>query len=91
MTSSTNREIGGVAPTKYLGKIENKGKAKGSDLDKSISTHLIDVDCMRNDDFDNHILIRAKHLLSAIEIATDKNISGKDSQETIDAFGDKLQ
>ena len=90
MTSSTNREIGGVAPTKYLSKIENKGKAKASDLDEYISTHWVDVNSMRNDDFDNHIIFRAKRILSAIEAATGKIIPGKDSQETVEAFGKKL-
>ncbi len=90
MTASTNREIGGVAPTKYLERIENKGKVTASALDDYISTHWIDVKCMRTDDFDNHIINRAKALLSAIEKATGKTISGKDSQETIDAFGGSL-
>ena len=90
MTSSTNREIGGVAPTKYLEKIENKGKVKPADLDAYISTHWVDVGCMRRDDFDNHIINRAKTILAAIEKATGKTISGKDSQETIEAFGTSL-
>ena len=90
MTSSTNREIGGVAPTKYLAKIESKGKVKPADLDTYISTHWVDVDCMRRDDFDQHIIKRAKIILSSIERAMGKTISGKDSQETIDAFGTTL-
>ena len=90
MTASTNREIGGVAPTKYLSKIEKKGKVTASALDEYISTHWVDVNCMRTDDFDNHIINRAKVILSAIEKATGKTISGKDSEETIEAFGAKL-
>lgn len=91
MTGSTNREIGGVAPTKYLSKIESKGKVSAEALDEYISTHWIDVECMRSDDFDNHIINRAKILLSAIEKAIGKTISGKDSEETIEAFGGSLK
>lgn len=40
--------------------------------------------------FDRFIIERAKKLLSAIEKATEKIISGKDSDEVINNFGDKL-
>ena len=90
MTYSTNREIGGVSPSKYLSKIEIKGKVSMAVLNEYIRTHWIDDECMRADDFDNHIINRAKMLLSAIENAIGKSISGKDSQETIDAFGESL-
>jgi hypothetical protein len=90
MTGSTNREIGGVAPTRYLSKIENKGKVSAEALDEYISTHWIDAACMRSDDFDNHIVNRAKVILVAIEKAIGKTISGKDSEETVAAFGGSL-
>lgn len=90
MTGSTNKEIGCVAPSKYLAKIEDKGKVSASDLNEYIGSHWIEVDCMRSDDFNNHIINRARKLLSAIEKAMGKIISGKDSQETINAFGGSL-
>lgn len=90
ITYSTNREIGGVAPSVYLSKIENGGKVKSEDLDKYISTHWVDVSCCRNDDFQGHIISRAKMLLDAIEKATGKTISGKDSEEVIRSFGQSL-
>ncbi len=90
ITYSTNREIGGVAPSAYLSKIENKGQVAGDALDKYISTHWIDVSCCRNDDFHGHIISRAKMLLAAIENATGKNIAGKDSEEVISSFGQSL-
>ena len=51
---------------------------------------MLDVSAMRNDDFNSHILKRAKHLLDAIENAIGKTISGRDSQEIIDIFGGSL-
>lgn len=90
ITYSTNREIGGVAPSVYLSKIEGKGQVAADVLDKYISTHWIDVKFCRNDDFQGHIISRAKMLLSAIENATGKTISGKDSEEVISSFGESL-
>ena len=90
ITSTTNREIGGVAPSKYLSKIEKKGKVSENDLNEYIGTHWIDVNYMRSDDFYNHIIIRAKIILASIEKAIGKSISGKDSEETIKAFGESL-
>ena len=79
---STNREIGGVAPSEYLKKIEEKGQVN--------YTHLIDVSAARSNDFEKHIVLRAKLLLDAIEKATGKIISGKDSDEVISKFGERL-
>ena len=90
ITGSTNREIGGVAPTKYLLRIESKGKVSADDLNEYIESHWIDVASIRSDDFDNHIIYRAKILLSAIEGAIGKVISGKDSEEVIEVFGKPL-
>ena len=90
ITYSTNREIGGVAPSKYLGKIENKGKVNTAILDEYLKSHWIDVDSCRNDDFDKHIVHRAKMLLDAIENATGKSISGRESEDVIRAFGTGL-
>ncbi len=90
ITYSTNREIGGVAPSVYLSKIESKGQVAGDELDKYVSTHWIDVSCCRSDDFHGHIINRAKMLLAAIENATGKTIAGKESEEVISSFGDAL-
>ena len=91
ITYSTNREIGGVAPSEYLKKIESKGQVNTSDLDAYLETHWIDVSSCRVDDFKKHIVLRAKKLLDAIETATGKNISGRDSEEVINSFGESLK
>ena len=87
---STNREIGGVAPSKYLAKIEEKGKVTSKVLDDYIDSHWISVKYCRNDDFDKHIIYRAIKLIDAIENAMGKPISGRDSKEVIESFGEKL-
>lgn len=90
LTYSTNREIGGVAPSTYISKIEKSGKVSSADLDKYLSSHWINVSCVRNDNFEGHIISRAKVILDAIEKATGKTISGRDSEEVINRFGDSL-
>ncbi len=90
ITYRTNREIGGVAPSKYLEKIENAGKVTPLDLNGFLLTHYLDVNSMRNDDFETHIILRAKALLDAIENATGKKISGRDSEDTIARYGQAL-
>lgn len=90
ITYSTNREIGGVAPSKYLGKIENKGQVDTAILDEYLESHWIDVNSCRNDNFDSHIVHRAKMLLDAIEKATGKSISGRESEDVVTLFGSSL-
>lgn len=90
ISARSNREIGGVAPSKYLGKLEKKGSVKSADLDSYVETHWIDHDLLRNDSFQDFIIDRAKKLLDAFETATGKTISGKDSEEVIQAFGGVL-
>lgn len=86
----TNRSIGGVAPSQYLSKIEKEGKVSADILDSYIASHLIDSKALRNDNFEGHIIYRAKKLLDAIENAMGKTISGRDSDEVINAFGKAL-
>lgn len=91
LTYSTNREIGGVAPSVYLKKIENKGQVEENILNDYLKTHWLDVDSCRKDDFQTHIIYRAKKILDAIEIATGKKISGRNSEDVINKFGNSLE
>ena len=90
ISASSNREIGGYAPSVYLGKLEKKGSVTTADLDRYVESHWINHDLLRADDFQNFIVDRAKKLLHAIETATGRPISGKDSDEVQQAFGAAL-
>ena len=90
ITYSMNSEIGGVAPSKYLSKIEKKGQVNPRTLDTYLESHWINVEACRTDNFDKHIICRAKAILNAIEKAMGKSLSGRDSEEVVQAFGDKL-
>ena len=87
---STNREIGGWAPSRYLSRLETKGKVSAPVLNSYLESHWLDVTCCRTDNFDQFIIERTKKLLAAIEQATGKVISGKDSDEVVARFGAKL-
>ena len=88
---STNREIGGVSPNEYLSKIEAKGQVDSDMLNEYLESHWISAQYARENDFNKHIVYRAKKLLDAIENATGKPISGRDSDEVINRFGESLE
>ena len=83
---STNREIGGVAPSIYLARIEKK--VEQGDLRDFLTSHWIDMDDCIADNFEQFIINRAKKILDAISSATGKPISGRDSDEVKQTFGD---
>lgn len=90
LTYTTNREIGGVAPSVYLGRIERKGQVSSDVLNSYLKTHKIDVSFCRTDNFSRYFLCRAAAMLDLIEQATGKAISGRDSELVIQNFGGKL-
>nr|WP_304101163.1 DUF262 domain-containing protein [Mitsuokella multacida] len=86
---STNRELGGSAPSVYLARIDKK-KVEHGDLREFLSSHWIDMDDCLSDDFEKFILHRAEKILDAIGNATGKPISGRDSEEVKNTFGDAI-
>lgn len=87
LAASTNRFISGDAPSTYLGRIQKAKQVTPENLDNFLASHVIPVDALRGDDFDGFIRQRAASMLKLIESATGKAISGRDSEETIKAFG----
>ncbi len=90
LIARTNREIGGIAPSKYLPKIMKDEQVDGAELRKRAESHLIDYDALASDDFDTFFLDRARRLLDAIEEAMGKEVPDRASDETAAAFGSKL-
>lgn len=87
--ASTNRSIGGRAPSEYIGTMANKGLTLDQ-IEGAITSHKIEYGFLKDDDFDNFIIDRAIKLLDRIEDAMGKAISGRDSEDTIKAFGSPL-
>ena len=90
ISASSNREIGGNAPSVYLERLEKRGSVSSLELDGYVESHWIDHNLLRADDFQNFIIDRAKKLLTVIEKATGRPISGKDSDEVKQNFGAAL-
>jgi hypothetical protein len=90
LAAGTNRYIGGHAPSHYLARIQNDKQIDAATLDRFLASHSIPVTQLRGDAFDEFIRLRANALLGLVEAATGKQISGRDSQETINAFGQAL-
>ena len=90
LTARTNQILGGKAPSVYLERIVKSHRVDKEALDEHLQSHLINPDLLRADDFDAFLADRAAALLDLIEKAMGKKASGRDSQETIKAFGKAL-
>jgi hypothetical protein len=87
LAAGTNRFIGGVAPSVYLEKITKNKHVQSKTLDEFLASHVIPSSELRNNDFDLFIRNRASQMLNLIEAAMGKTISGRDSDETKNAYG----
>ncbi len=87
--AGSNRSIGGHAPSQYIRTMANKGLDEAKIIE-AIESHKIDYELLVADDFDAYFIDRTKRLLKAIETATGKTISGRDSEDTIREFGVSL-
>ncbi|RRD67730.1 DUF262 domain-containing protein [Comamonadaceae bacterium OH2310_COT-174] len=90
LTAGTNRFIGGDAPSAYLARIQKNKQVDPDSLDEFLVSHVIPVAALRSDDFDAFIRQRTAALLRLIEQAMGKTIAGRDSDETVKAFGEAL-
>ena len=87
--ASTNRSIGGRAPSEYIGTMANKGLTQGI-IDKVLASHLLEPSLLRIDNFDAFIINRATKLLDCIAAAMGKPVASRDSAETIKEFGQTI-
>lgn len=90
LTARTNRIIGGRAPSAYLGNIQEQHGIANNRMDSILVSHAASPELMRADNFDGFIRARAGSLLDLVEKATGKQISGRDSEETVNAFGGQI-
>lgn len=89
ISASTNRSIGGAAPSKYIKTLIDKSNDFAATR-HAIETHQINFDLLATDNFNAFIANRAVKLLNIIEKATGKSVSDRDGEETILAFGQSL-
>jgi hypothetical protein len=62
----------------------------GQRMNQILESHLINPVPIRADDFDIFMRMRATTLLDLIESATGKRVAGRDSEDTVAAFGAPL-
>ena len=87
---STNRYIGGVAPSEYISKIEKNKKIPLNEIESFIQSHLINYELLSTNNFEDYIVDRAIKILNEIEKATGKKITDRSSEDVIDYFGKAL-
>ena len=87
LAASTNKFIGGDAPSKYVVRIQKSKQVPGPTLEVLLKSHAIPVKPLKEDDFDGFLRLRAALLLNLVEDAMGKVVLGRDSQETINVFG----
>jgi len=90
LTARTNRIIGGKAPSIYIEGIEKNHKIENKRMDEILESHLITPGYLRSDDFNNFIINRASLILDLVSRAMGKQVTGRDSDEIISAFGNSI-
>jgi hypothetical protein len=80
----TNRIIGGVAPSKYLEKIEEKLQTSNQGVKDLLQTHLIDGEAMYADDFKIFFEKRKENLIGIISRAMGKPLNIPQQNVAID-------
>lgn len=86
----TNRIIGGNAPSVYLQRIQDQKHVTRENLEIYVSSHQIDIDTLFADNFNAFVIARSKYLLKLIGTAMGKPTMNLDSDEIVNAFGEKL-
>lgn len=88
LSYQTNRIIGGNAPSIYLQKLRDPGTLSIERQNEILSSHAIDVDKIRSDDFEGFYRNRKEALLTRIEKATGKRIVRQDVASEDDEVDD---
>ena len=80
LSASTNRKIGGRAPSEYLSKIQEDAGIDNTAMDKILASHLISADALRADDFSGFCEARKNALSKAIAKAMGKSVNRENEE-----------
>ena len=75
ISASTNRSIGGRAPSRYLPTLERNADMSVEDMDEILASHRIPSGPLRADDFNTFFAERAEGLLQSIEAVIGKDVT----------------
>lgn len=91
ISATTNRMIGGNAPSVYLARLESRGGIMPERMDEIVRSHVIDTSLLRTDAFDAFLAARQGALLSRVEKAMGKAVqSGAPSVVDLGDFDDDV-
>lgn len=88
LSASTNRKIGGRAPSEYLQDIQGESTIDRVKMNEILTSHLISADALRTDNFWSFFEVRKEALLGAIEKAMDKKIIRENKEDDLPALFD---
>jgi hypothetical protein len=74
LAASTNRKIGGRAPSIYLNRLQKDSEVGAAQMEEILSSHRIDASFLRDDDFWGFFKARGENLLEAIETVMGKAV-----------------
>lgn len=90
LAASSNRSIGGEAPSKYIERIKNRAGIDDEKVDRILEGHLVSPAALRSDDFDAFFLARREALCALIEEALGKPVlrdtDAGEQEESSDQF-----
>lgn len=86
LSASTNRTIGGSAPSVYLSRIQRTVEIEEMRMDEILRSHVIEPSAIRSDDFVKFFELRREQLLARIEQATGKQVARRGTLDDIGAF-----
>jgi hypothetical protein len=89
LSASTNRMIGGEAPSTYLPRVQKRAGIDAPQLDVLLKTHAVDPVALRADDFEAFFAARLEAIVGLIEAATHKPVQrdlADDAVESPDFF-----
>ena len=87
LSASTNRKIGGRAPSQYLQEIQEESTIDKVKMDEILTSHLISADALQADDFQSFFEARKKALLDTIAKAMGKKVVRENEEDDVDLFG----
>jgi len=89
LSASTNRIIGGVAPSEYLPKLQKRYGISEERMNDILGTHIIDPTLLRADNFDNFFAAREEAVLRRIEQAIGKPIPREAAVDAEEGYDDE--
>jgi len=81
LSASTNRFLGGDAPSVYLKRLQDRQKLAAGEIDGYLNTHFVDAIRLRADDLVGMLVARADALAREISHATGRPVTGVDFLE----------